>query len=67
MIMRLLMVVWMLVALGFATAEAQTATPESTQKTVVIDKRKLLVQPRNADGTIQETAFMEDPVLWMRT
>ncbi len=33
---------------------------------VKIDKRKLLVQPRNADGTIQRTGFFEDPVLWAR-
>ncbi len=48
-------------------AQAQTTTAEPEKKTIVIDKRKLLVQPRNADGTIMETAFMEDPVLWMRT
>jgi nickel/cobalt transporter (NicO) family protein len=46
---------------------AQEAAQPSDEKTVVIDKRKLLVQPRNADGTIMETAFLEDPVLWMRT
>jgi nickel/cobalt transporter (NicO) family protein len=39
---------------------------ELAPKKVVIDKKKLLVQPRNADGTIIETPFGEDPVLWMR-
>ena len=67
MICRLLMVVFLLLGLGVATVQAQTEAPQPDKKTVVIDKRKLLVQPRNADGTIQETAFMEDPVLWMRT
>lgn len=33
---------------------------------VVIDKRKLLVPPRNADGSFVETPFSEDPVRWMR-
>jgi nickel/cobalt transporter (NicO) family protein len=67
MIVRMLLVVFVLLGIGIASVQAQTVTPEPTQKTVVIDKRKLLVQPRNADGTIQESAFMEDPVLWMRT
>ena len=48
-------------------AQAQTTTPEPEKKTVIIDKRKLLVQPRNADGTVIETPFFEDPVLWMST
>jgi len=33
---------------------------------VVIDKRKLLVPPRNPDGSFIETPFTEDPVRWMR-
>ncbi len=48
-------------------AHAQEIPPDPQKKTVVIDKRKLLVQPRNADGSIIETAFTEDPVLWMQT
>jgi nickel/cobalt transporter (NicO) family protein len=51
---------------GLPLAGAQT-TAEPEKKTITIDKRKLLVQPRNDDGTIIETPFMEDPVLWMRT
>lgn len=46
-----------------------SAAQEAVQpdgKSVVIDKRKLLVPPRNADGTIMTTPFLEDPVLWMR-
>lgn len=67
MILRLLMVVFLLMGSGLATAVAQTETAPAEKRTVIIDKRKLLVQPRNADGTIKETAFTEDPVLWMRT
>ncbi len=54
-------------SLALPLAQAQTAPAEPEKKTIVIDKRKLLVQPRNADGTIVETPFSEDPVLWMRT
>jgi nickel/cobalt transporter (NicO) family protein len=67
MIFRMLMIVMLLLGFGLATVQAQTAPAEPTSKTVVIDKRKLLVQPRNSDGTIKETAFLDDPVLWMRT
>jgi len=31
-----------------------------------IDRRKLLVQPRNKDGTLVRVSFFEDPVLWAR-
>ena len=50
-------------ALAQTTAEpvAEEAAPP-----VKIDRRKLLVQPRNTDGTVQEISFFEDPVLWMR-
>jgi nickel/cobalt transporter (NicO) family protein len=64
---RLLVLLVLLLGIGTPLAQAQDATPQPEKKTVVIDKRKLLVQPRNADGTIIETAFLEDPVLWMRT
>jgi nickel/cobalt transporter (NicO) family protein len=67
MIARVLLLVVLFLGLGLASVQAQTNPVELTKKTVVIDKRKLLVQPRNADGTIVETPFTEDPVLWMRT
>jgi nickel/cobalt transporter (NicO) family protein len=38
---------------------------DSQKKTVIIDKRKLLVQPRNSDGSLISPTFREDPVLWM--
>jgi nickel/cobalt transporter (NicO) family protein len=67
LICHILILVMTLATLGLAAVQAQDASQEPEKKSVVIDKRKLLVQPRNADGTIVETAFMEDPVLWMRT
>lgn len=39
---------------------------DNSSKTVTIDRKKLLVQPRNADGTTHEVAFLDDPVLWAR-
>lgn len=44
-------------------AEAQNAEPAPK---VTIDKRKLLVPPKNPDGSIIETPFSEDPLGWMR-
>ncbi len=46
------------------TAVAQV-TGDAPAK-VVIDKRKLLVPPRNPDGSFIETPFTEDPIRWMR-
>jgi nickel/cobalt transporter (NicO) family protein len=63
----LCMMLFIALCLTLLPAHAQEPTPPTQNKTVIIDKRKLLVQPRNADGTIIETAFTEDPVLWMRT
>jgi nickel/cobalt transporter (NicO) family protein len=43
-------------------------SPVFAQETVEqapLDKRKLLVPPRNADGTAKTTPFLEDPVQWM--
>ena len=45
---------------AFAQSDAQPAPA------VTLDKRKLLVQPRNADGTVQQVSIFEDPVLWAR-
>ena len=43
---------------------AQTASEPSSE--IKIDKKKLLVQPRNADGSPIMVSFWEDPVLWVR-
>ena len=58
----LLLLFWITILPGYT----QETPPDSTPKTVVIDKRKLLVQPRNADGTVIVAPFLDDPVLWMR-
>jgi nickel/cobalt transporter (NicO) family protein len=65
--MRLIAAVLTLVFLiAFAPiARAQDAAPAETPK-VVIDKSKLLGRPKNADGTLVETAFIDSPTQWMR-
>lgn len=45
-----------------APLHAQEQSNETAPK---IDKRKLLVQPRNADGTIDTPSFWSEPVLWV--
>jgi ABC-type nickel/cobalt efflux system permease component RcnA len=54
----------LVLALSCLAAHAQSAG--SPAPAVTIDKRKLLVQPRNADGTVQQVSILEDPVLWAR-
>lgn len=49
-----------------AHAQEQPAATQQAAPPVKIDRRKLLVQPRNKDGTLQQTPFLEDPVLWAR-
>ena len=46
-------------AAGTTAEEAAPAAPK-------IDRRKLLVQPRNKDGSLVAVSFFEDPVLWAR-
>jgi nickel/cobalt exporter len=41
---------------------AQEQTGQAAPK---IDQRKLLVQPRNADGTLKTPSLWRDPVLWV--
>ena len=56
-----------LAAAPAVVAQSSSGTAvEQAQPEVKIDRRKLLVQPRNADGTIKVTPFLEDPVLWAR-
>jgi nickel/cobalt transporter (NicO) family protein len=70
--MRLMIGVFMLVLLLVGGMTQHFVTPafaqETTQETVEqkpLDKRKLLVPQRNADGSIVTTPFFEDPVQWM--
>lgn len=70
--MRLLMGLVAVLCLALAVlpqASAQTSTAPAAQQAEAppkIDRRKLLVQPRNKDGTVEEVAFLKDPVLWAR-
>jgi ABC-type nickel/cobalt efflux system permease component RcnA len=61
---RHLFAMLILAGLLFGPAAAQTA--DQTAPHTTFDKRKLLVQPRNADGTLQVVSFWEDPILWAR-
>ena len=51
-----------------ARAQAASGQPvaEEAAPPVKIDRKKLLVQPRNKDGSLVEVSFWEDPVLWAR-
>jgi nickel/cobalt transporter (NicO) family protein len=51
---------------GMTMSVGQAQTEPSATPQVVIKKRQLLVQPRDANGNIIATPFMEDPVLWAR-
>ena len=63
-LLRTLLTVFMLAGIFIAPAIAQTTTAPASE--VKIDKKKLLVQPRNADGSLVMVSFWEDPVLWVR-
>jgi nickel/cobalt transporter (NicO) family protein len=67
----------LLLILGLALAGAAPVNAQSTEQSapaagapaqpqVKIDRRKLLVPPKNKDGTIQEVSVFEDPVGWAR-
>ena len=51
---------------GFFIAPAMAQTAGEPTSEIKIDKKKLLVQPRNADGSLVMVSFWEDPVLWVR-
>jgi nickel/cobalt transporter (NicO) family protein len=63
-LLRNLFLILALAGIFIAPAVAQTASQPTSE--VKIDKRKLLVQPRNADGSLIMVSFWEDPVLWVR-
>jgi nickel/cobalt transporter (NicO) family protein len=56
----------LLIGLCVLAGPAMTQQAPLDKPAVTFDKRKLLVPPKNADGTIQVTPFLDDPVLWMR-
>ena len=51
---------------GFYAVPAMAQTADEPTSEIKIDKKKLLVQPRNADGSRVMVSFWEDPVLWVR-
>ena len=63
-LLRNLLMVFILTGFFVAPAMAQTASEPTSE--IKIDKKKLLVQPRNADGSPIMVSFWEDPVLWVR-
>jgi nickel/cobalt transporter (NicO) family protein len=63
-LLRNLLMIFVLAGFFVAPAVAQTASEPTSE--IKIDKKKLLVQPRNADGTPIMVSFWEDPVLWVR-
>ena len=63
-LLRKLLMIFMLAGFFIAPAVAQTASEPTSE--IKIDKKKLLVQPRNADGSLIMVSFWEDPVLWVR-
>jgi len=54
------------VLIGLLIGPAFPQTANETTRQITIDKKKLLVQPRNPDGTLKMVSFWEDPVLWVR-
>jgi len=63
LLLKLILAVVLFCAIAPTFSYADNATtPEATP----FDKRRLLVQPRNADGTIEVTPFFHDPILWAR-
>jgi nickel/cobalt transporter (NicO) family protein len=63
-LIRSLIVTLVLLFAGAPHLHAQTSVDAAPQ--VVIKKRQLLVQPRDASGNIIIASFWEDPVLWAR-
>lgn len=63
-LLRNLLMIFVLAGFFVAPAMAQTASEPTSE--IKIDKKKLLVQPRNADGSPIMVSFWEDPVLWVR-
>jgi ABC-type nickel/cobalt efflux system permease component RcnA len=56
------LLLFMMMLLG-GQAHAQQAQPKPT---ITIDRSRLLVPPKNPDGTISVTPFTESPVQWAR-
>jgi nickel/cobalt transporter (NicO) family protein len=64
-IARLLASLMLLCALALALPAPVFAQEQPATTAPRIDQRKLLVPPRNADGTLQTPSFWSEPVLWV--
>jgi nickel/cobalt transporter (NicO) family protein len=64
LLLRNLLMIFVLAGFFAAPAMAQTAYEPTSE--IKIDKKKLLVQPRNDDGSLIMVSFWDDPVLWVR-
>jgi len=64
LLLRNLLMIFVLAGFFAAPAVAQTANEPTSE--IKIDKKKLLVQPRNDDGSLIMVSFWDDPVLWVR-
>ncbi|MCA3572909.1 MAG: nickel/cobalt transporter [Aestuariivirga sp.] len=68
-LLALLGLLFVLLAVAPPQAMAQQAAGTAVEEAAPapkIDRRKLLVQPRNQDGSVVAVSFFEDPVLWAR-
>ena len=68
-LMRAVTILLAILFLSFAAAPgviAQTTDQTAASTQVTIKRSQLLVPPKNADGTIKVTPFLEDPVMWAR-
>jgi nickel/cobalt exporter len=64
LLLRNLLMIFVLAGFFITPAVAQTANKPTSE--IKIDKKKLLVQPRNSDGSLIMVSFWDDPVLWVR-
>lgn len=66
LLIRLFLMLALLMPALLIPVMAQDGAAPPPPAKVVIDKRKLLVPPKNPDGSYMETPFTEDPVRWAR-
>jgi ABC-type nickel/cobalt efflux system permease component RcnA len=68
-LLAILGLLFVLLAAEPPAAMAQSAggtAAEEAAPAPKIDRKKLLVQPRNKDGSVVQVSFFDDPVLWVR-
>ena len=65
LIARILSVFLLLCVTALALPAPVYAQEQPSETAPKFDQRKLLVQPKNADGTIKTPSFWHEPVLWV--